>query len=133
MLNRGIRFTCCMTLATASLLVSCANDADLSSPEESDSDETADVAPNPDTATPQRVLGCRQVFVSTIPLYSSATSYTVNCRFLQGDVFQYTAFSKAGGGLGRYESWCPRHTPQNRGVPSWAPTAGTGPAPCPQP
>jgi hypothetical protein len=64
---------------------------------------------------------CRRVTASSIPVFSTATSGTVNCRFLAGDVFQYTAVSSNG----RYLTWCPRHTPPEQGVFSWAQGAGT--------
>jgi hypothetical protein len=132
-----------MAAAAASLLIACATEADRLTPSESTTtDEGASVtgadinvgaidsAMNPAVgAVPAQSSSCRRVTASSIPVYATASGSTVNCRFLKGDFFTILGSTNAGGG--RYLSWCPRHTPIDQGVLSWAQAAGTVAAACP--
>jgi hypothetical protein len=89
-------------------------------PSAADESESTD-----DIVKPASISGCREVTASSIPVYSTATSYTVTCYFYAGDVFEWLLYSNAGGGYGRYLTWCPRHTSPDQGVYAWAIAAGT--------
>jgi hypothetical protein len=69
------------------------------------------------------VVGCRRVTSSSIAVFTTATSSTVVCRFLQNDQFIFIGTTDEGGG--RVLTWCGRGTAPNRGVFSWAQLPGT--------
>ena len=126
-----------MAAVAASLLVACAMEEDTLTPDKSTTtDETSSVtgqepaihtiASNMNFATPAATL-CAKVDAPSIPLYSTASGFTVNCTFLRGDIFSVLAFAANG----RLLNWCPRHTPLDQGILSWAPMAGTEPIACP--
>ena len=123
--------------AAASLFAACEMDTDRVASDESiplgetlsvTGEDLASIVSNPNFATPAATNACRRVTVSSIPVYSTPTSSTVNCRFQSGDVFLWI-ISDSAGGL-RYLTWCPRHAAFDQGIFSWAQSAGTLSAPC---
>ena len=124
-----------MVAAVASLLIACATEEDNLTLEESITTEvtgeeltikTATLAESSAIEAAPAPGPCRQVTASSIPVFTTPTSNDVRCRFLRGDIFSYVATFR-----GRYETWCPRRTPPEQGVFSWAPEAGSVPVRCP--
>jgi hypothetical protein len=126
-----------MVAAMASLLVACAVEPDDAALDETATVEEASTVTvtigNIDMSKPaaDRVTiaagPCRRVTAASIPVYSTATSNTVRCRFLRGDTVTVLGTSSNG----RFLSWCPRHTPIEQGVFSWGTLAGTVGVTCP--
>ena len=129
-----------MVAAMASLLVACAVEDD-----EVAADETA-IVEQASTETDVKVaMGtvdlakpaadgveiaagpCRRVTAGSIPVFTTATSNVVRCRFLQGDTVTVLGTSSNG----RFLSWCPRRTPIEQGLFSWGTLAGTVGVTCP--
>jgi hypothetical protein len=126
-----------MVAAMASVLVACAvEDGEVASDEtatvEKASTVTGDelstifLTRDADDEVALAAAPCRRVTAASIPAYSTATSGTVNCRFLRGDTISYIAVSN-----GRFLTWCPRHTPPSQGVFSWGTLSGTIEVTCP--
>src|SRR5688572_12861752 len=129
-----------MVAAMASLLVACAVEEDDVALDETTTVEkastvtgvkvtmgTADLAKHAGDGVEIAAGPCRRVTAASIPVYSTATSNTVRCRFLRGDTVTVLGTSSNG----RFLSWCPRHTPIEQGVFSWGTLAGTVGVTCP--
>lgn len=137
--NKTIR-SMLMVAASASLLAACAMEEGKVAPDEASTTEESSSATgdefvmravSPASSTDVNAVpaasGCRRVTASSIPVYTTATGFTVKCTFFAGDVFQYVL---VGSPPLRYLTWCPRHTPPSQGEFSWAQGAGTVAAGC---